>query len=155
MSVYIRPRMVDDGTGARGRGLTSSGGPPVSHPRAVSHDVIKTNTHALGTLFDTLIRKARGAYYRKPDYIQQGQVLVSWTAAGPLRPEMHMRARNLRHEEQAHTIEGLHTNPPVAVAGTNRLIVNRPGMRPARQNRNTVANFRGQSFSQTTRNQGA
>jgi len=154
MSVYIRPRMMDDGHGAKGRGLTSSGGPPRALPRTLSHDVTKSNTHALGTFFDTLIRKARGAYYRKEEYIPSGQTLVNWTAAGPRRPEMHLRARNVRHEEQNRTIEGLHTNPPVPVVATTRVALSRPGTRPARQERLTVSNYRGQSFSQTTRKQG-
>lgn len=153
-SVYIRPRMLDDGSGAIGRGRTSPSGAQRTLPRTVSHDVIRTNTHALGTFFDTLIRKWRGGFYKQEAYIPSGQALVNWTTAGPRRPELHLKARNLRHEEQANTIEGLHTNPPVAVVNTTRVALARPGTVPGRQNRLTTSRYRGQSYSATTKRQG-
>lgn len=90
---------------------------------------------------------------------------VDWTAAGPCRPELHMRTVSYRVMAGTSNTRfpvnpldpriGLHTNPPTAVTRTiPRYVGPNPQMRRGRQDRLAMGQYTGQSYSQTTRPQG-
>lgn len=118
-----------------------------------------------GTFFDRRTQRDRGPWYPIDYYVPQGNSWVNWTAAGPPRPELHMRNVTYRPEvgssqtrafrDPNNPQRGLHTNPVNGVARTlQRYVSGNPQMRPGRVDRLTNAQYTGQSYSQTTRLQG-
>jgi hypothetical protein len=119
-----------------------------------------------GDEFDTAIRRDRIPWIPRPSYIFPADGWVNWTACGPIRPTLHMRCATIREmqgnsntrqdQDPTNLQRGLHTNPPDAVARTMpRYVSGNPQMQPGRQDRLSPAQYNGQSFSQTTVNQGA
>lgn len=70
----------------------------------------------------------------------------NWTASGPQRPTIRLRTFTWRKGSQGNLNRGLHTN----ISHSPRTLPGREKMVPGRQNRLTIARFRGQSFSSTT-----
>lgn len=104
---------------------------------------------------DKLIVRERGPVFRKPAYIPPGDGggNHNWTADGPARDIPTFRFnRNWRpivgggHRD----MWGQHTNLTTGQAAGNQL-AGKSRMRPGRQNQLTVARYRGQSYSQTTK----
>jgi hypothetical protein len=112
-----------------------------------------------GTANDALIVRDRTPYFPLPRYSRPAQGWVDWTAAGPIRPELHMRCATWRPEPGASVSRfpvvdspttGLHTNPPNAVSVTVKRYVSTPQMTPGRQDRISNSRYVGQSYSETT-----
>jgi hypothetical protein len=155
----------------------ASGGPPAAGiPRTLS--TIGTSAdRAPGDLQDDQIIRDRGPILRT-GYTVSGRDsgLVNWTAAGPIRAELGAVNSTWRNmvgnsttrgldkpfprggtQDQGH---GLHTNPPrpqVAAPMAPQRYQNRtnPVMQTGRQDRLSNSRFNGQSYSQTTKPQGA
>jgi hypothetical protein len=142
-----------------------------------------------GTVNDTGIVRQQQPWYPMDTYTPAGESWVNWTAAGPCRPELHMRDASYRLMEgnsrtrqllsptpglavtapgyrslpdgriiqPTTTIRvGLHTDPKRAARITVDRYTNRnPKMTTARQDRLRSGQYTGQSYSQTTRIQGA
>jgi hypothetical protein len=118
-----------------------------------------------GTVFDSQIIRDRGPFYQRPHYQPAAQSWVDWTGAGPLRPELHMRNATLREMVgNSHSrypvvntpTTGMHTMLPGP--GSQRTVqryVTTPQMTAARINRLAAGQYAGQTYSQTTRPQGA
>lgn len=118
-----------------------------------------------GTEFDTEIRRDRGPYFAHPQYIPPPVTWISWTAAGPTRPELGMRNMTYRsmsgNTESRYPVAntpttGLHSNPPPAAAANVARFVGSglPQMTYARVDRLSPGQYSGQTYSQTTRLQG-
>jgi hypothetical protein len=99
----------------------------------------------------TLNARARGGYYRESYYIAPANGWVNWTAAGPIRRIIREWNYNYRPVVASPRWQGLHTNIPIQP----RDQAGRARMQARRQNRLTVQRFRGQTYSQTTKLQGA
>lgn len=142
-----------------------------------------------GTVNDNLIRRQQQAWYPMDTYTPAGNSWVSWTDAGPCRPELHMRdasyrlmqgnsrtrqllnpgpgltvtAPGYRSTQDGRIIQpttqvrvGLHTDPKRTARITVERYTNKnPRMTTARQDRLRSGQYTGQSYSQTTRVQGA
>lgn len=147
------------------------------------------STRHPGTINDTLVRRQQQPWYPSTVYTPAGDSWVNWTAAGPTRPELHMRdatyrlmegnsnTRNLQYPGPGERViapgylsgpggtiiqptteirVGLHTDPRRAARITVERYTNRnPRMTTARQDRLRSGQYTGQSYSQTTRVQGA
>lgn len=143
------------------------GGDPGRLPRTIEPFGIEDeHSRYPGDEFDTAIRRDRMPWIPAPYYIPPADGWVNWTQAGPIRPTLHMRNATLRMmqgnsntrelQDPTNPQRGLHTNPPDAVARTvARYVSGNPQMMAGRQDRLSEARYSGQSFSQTTRNQGA
>lgn len=142
-----------------------------------------------GTINDAGIHRQQMPWYPNPTYQPAGDSWVNWTAAGPVRPELHMRdasyrlmegnsrTRNLQMPGPGERVTapgyrttpdgkiiqptttvraGLHTDPKRAARITVERYTNKnPKMTTARQDRLRSGQYTGQSYSQTTRIQGA
>lgn len=124
------------------------------------------STRFPGTINDTTISRIKTPWFSIPTYIPAGQSWVNWTEAGPVRPELHMRNYTMRTMEGTSATrflpnprdprQGLHTDPKVALAVSAARVRNGlPRMTTARQDRLRSGQYTGQSYSQTTRIQGA
>ena len=146
------------------RRLESGGGYDVASPRTLAPGLENTVTRFDGALFDTKIQRDRGPYYPRPMYMPPGDGWVNWTAAGPIRPELGMRCATLR-TMQGNTMSrypvidspstGMHTMGPAGTQRTADRYVQTPQMLAARYDRLRPGQYSGQSYSQTTRIQGA
>jgi hypothetical protein len=169
-----------NGTGGETRALTR---------RTLAAGMDSESARHPGTINDTTISRQQMPWFPSTVYQPAGNSWVSWTAAGPIRPELHMRdtsfrvmegnsrTRNLlnpgpgeavvapgyrsmpdgRIIQPTTTIRvGLHTDPKRAARITVERYTNRnPKMSTARQDRLRSGQYTGQSYSQTTRVQGA
>lgn len=150
--------------------IDSSGGiPEPARPRTLVNGMIDQVDRFPGAQNDILICRDRGPVWHR-EYVISGRDsgLVDWTAAGPVRPELHMMQATLRlmqgnsasrnldpmpvglgTQDQGH---GLHTTPPSSMAmGTSqRYAAGNPQMRRPRVNRLQPAQYAGQSYSETT-----
>lgn len=116
-----------------------------------------------GTNDATLIRDKHPWYHRETRGAV-GNGWVDWSAAGPARPELHMRAATWRPEAGASSSRfpyvegaptgGMHTMTPNSTARTAQRYVATPQMRGARVDRLSPSRYGSQSYSQTTRLQG-
>lgn len=149
---------------AHARLNVSSGGVPTARPKTIWPGIVDQNARTNGTAFDGQISRDRGPFYRHPRVIPAGDPWVNWTKAGPWRPELHMRNSTLRtmggNSASRYPVvdtpsTGRHTMVPNAVARTAPRYVETPQMVPGRQNRLAASQYRGQTFSQLTRPQGA
>lgn len=146
------------------RRLESGGGIDTADPRTLAPGIVDDLARYPGTTYDRGIMRDRGASYQAPVYIPPPVTWISWTAAGPTRPELHGRNsswRNLvgnsasRFPVVDSPTTGMHTMPgaPGAVLTQSRYVAT-PQMVPARPDRLSPAVYAGQTFSQTTRLQG-
>lgn len=152
-----------DLTDARRR--TSGGGrDEVTGPRTLAPGMDDERSRYPGNFFDTRILYDRGPYYQRPRFTPAGQSWVNWTAAGPSRPELHMRAVTLRQMVGNSTARfpvvatpttGMHTMYSPATARTQPRYVQTPQMVGTRQMRLSPSRYANQTYSQTTKLQGA
>lgn len=119
-----------------------------------------------GATNDDLIRRDRTAWFPSKARSGVGTVAVDWTMAAPYRPELHMRnvtVRTMVGTSQTRAFAnpldpsvGLHTNPKARPSGNiERFKAGASGIRPGRTDRLSPARYSGQSYSQTTLEQGA
>lgn len=144
------------------RGL-SAGGYDTTDPRTLAPGLETELARYPGTAFDQEIMWDRGAFMHGPAYSPPGDGWVNWTAAGPVRAELHGRSASYREmsgnsRSRFPTVPtptgGLHTNPPSGVSRTVPRYVETPQMQAARINRLAPARYAGQTYSQTTQLQG-
>jgi hypothetical protein len=146
------------------RRLESGGGYDVASPRTLAVGMEDDSARYPGTVFDGQICRDRGPYYAAPRFIPPPITWISWTAAGPTRPELGMRQATLR-EMVGNTrsrfpvvpgapTTGMHTMIPAGVARTVPRYVTTQQMVPARVDRLAPGQYSGQTYSQTTRVQG-
>lgn len=157
--------------------------------RTLAAGMDSESTRHPGTVNDTGITRQQQPWYPMDTYTPAGDSWVNWTAAGPVRPELHMRdtsyrlmqgnsqTRQLLYPGQGPKViapgyrttpdgqiiqpttttrVGLHTDPKRAARITVERYTNgNPRMRQPRQDRLRSGQYTGQSYSQTTRVQGA
>jgi hypothetical protein len=109
---------------------------------------------------DDGIRRDRFPFYEADRFIPPGEGLVNWTAAGPRRPELHMRQTSYRREAGSSNTRfpfvpespttGLHTQVKPGT-GTIERFYQTAQMRPGKQNVLVPGQYSGQTYSQTTR----
>lgn len=150
------------------RHAQSLGGAVAALPRrtvAAQAAQLETDTRYPGDANDDRIRRDRIPWYPSDQRSGVGTGEVDWTAAGPARPELHMRnvtVRRMAGTDQTRALAnpvdptvGLHTNPAIRPSGNlQRYAAGVPVMRPARTDRLSPARYNGQSYSQTTVLQG-
>jgi len=141
----------------------SGGGIDTASPRTLAAGLGTELARYPGDGFDTQIVRDRGPYYQQPVYVPPANNWLSWTAAGPTRPELHMRCgswRNMvgnsasRYPVTDSPSTGMHTMGPAGVARTVQRYVTTPQMTAARVDRLRPGQYSGQSYSQTTQVQG-
>jgi hypothetical protein len=153
------------GDGTARRNESRGGWAPGGRPRTLAPGMVDELARYPGTTFDRGLRYDRTPWYPRDYYIPPANSWVNWTAAGPQRAELAMRAlpairlmvgnsQSRAFADPANPQRGLHTNPAVGVTRTAPRYVDTPQMRPGRQDRLTRASYAGQSYSQTTRMQG-
>jgi hypothetical protein len=149
----------------RAHGDVSSGGVDVANPRTLAPGLETEQTRYPGDAFDSQIMRDRGPFYMRPHYQPAAESWVNWTAAGPLRPELHMRNATLRemvgNSNSRYPVvinaptTGMHTMiPGPGAQRTVQRYVTTPQMTAARINRLAPGQYAGQTYSQTTRLQG-
>lgn len=145
------------------RRLESSGGIATAVPKTLAVGIEDEQARYPGTVFDTEVIRDRGPWYRDPRYMPPGVSWVSWTAAGPTRPELHQRNSTMREmvgnsRSRFPVVDspstGMHTMIPSGVSRTVPRFVTTPQMTAARQYRLSPGQYSGQTYSQTTRLQG-
>lgn len=145
------------------RRLRSAGGRAEADPQTLAVGIEDEKPRYPGTVFDTEIMRDRGPWYKQSRYMPPGVSWVSWTAAGPARPELHMRNATLREmvgnsRSRFPVVDsptgGMHTMTPSGVSRTVPRYVTTPQMQSARINRLSPGQYSGQTYSQTTAIQG-
>ena len=118
-----------------------------------------------GTSNDTTIQRDKGPWLPTDNLLGTAGGWYNWTAAGPARPELHMRdvtmrimqgnsrSRNLQNPLDPG--QGLHSMPTPGAVGPYQRFLNpeNPRMRRPRVDRLADSQFTGQSYSATTRTQ--
>lgn len=142
----------------------SAGGVDQASPRTLAPGLDTELTRYPGTVNDTLIIRDRGPWYASPRYVPPPVTWVNWTAAGPTRPELHVRNVSLRTMVgntasrfpylPSSPTGGMHTMVTPGVARTVARFVRTPQMVPGRPDRLSPGQYTGQTYSQTTRLQG-
>lgn len=141
----------------------SGGGIDTADPRTLAVGIEDERARYPGTSFDSEILRDRGPFYQSPRYLPPGVSWLSWTAAGPTRPELHMRNATVRDmvgnsRSRFPVINspttGMHTMGPSGQARTLPRYVETPQMSAARINRLSPGQYTGQTYSQTTALQG-
>jgi hypothetical protein len=136
--------------------------------RTLAHGIDDEGTRYAGNANDSAIKRGNGPYYPTDTVHGVGDASVNWTACGPPREEMHVRqlfamrnwSGNSRSRYLASPADprlGLHSTPPkVQLRGNlGKIQSGKPTIRRGRQNRLSASRYTGQSYSQTTRSQGA
>lgn len=145
------------------RRMEAAGGYDTTSPRTLAPGIENDLARYPGTVYDTEIIRDRGPYYQRPVYLPPPVTWISWTAAGPPRPELHMRNSTLRElvgnsASRFPVVNtpttGMHTSTEAGVARTVPRFVETPQMTTARQFRLSPGQYSGQTYSQTTRLQG-
>lgn len=120
-----------------------------------------------GTANDNQISRDKGPWLPVDNLRGAASGWYDWTGAGPTRPEIHQRnitlrimQGNSRTRALPNPIDptvGLHSDPKVPASGTVQRFTNanNPRLRPGRQDRLSNSQYSGQSYSATTRMQGA
>lgn len=144
---------------------SSGGSPPHLVRRTLVDGMEGESTRFPGTVNDTLIRRDHTPWWPSDRVSPVGDSWVNWTAAGPPRPELHMRVVNLRTMEGNTRTRnlpnpqdrnmGLHTDPRGPMAGKVTRYGAKGTMQKPRQDRLLSGQYAGQSYSQTTKMQGA
>lgn len=142
----------------------AAGGYDTTSPRTLAPGIDNELARYPGTAFDGRVRRDRGPYYQRAAYLPPPVTWVNWTAAGPVRPELHMRNVTMRPEVGSSRSRfpvvagaptgGMHTMTPSGASRTVPRYVSTPQMTTARQNRLSPGQYAGQTYSQTTRLQG-
>jgi hypothetical protein len=145
------------------RRLEAAGGVDVASPRTLAPGIDNELMRYPGTVFDGRITRDRGPYYQHPTYVPPANNWVNWTAAGPPRPELHVRNATLRtmvgNTESRYPVTdsfstGRHTMVEPGVSRTVQRYVHTPQMTGARINRLRPGQYAGQTYSQATQIQG-
>jgi len=145
------------------RGDAAGGYDVVEGPRTLAPGLDTELARYPGTVFDTKVIRDRGPFYAQPTYGPPGVSWTSWTAAGPTRPELHMRNatwRNMvgnsmsRYPVVDSPSTGMHTMGPAGTQRTAERYVTTPQMVAERQYRLSPGQYSGQTYSQTTKVQG-
>lgn len=153
---------ISDGTGRRG---PSMGGVDVAAPMTLMPGIEDDKSRYPGTAFDGQVRRDRTPYYQAQRYIPPPVTWISWTAAGPWQPSLHMRNSTYRLMQgnsasrfpvvPTSPTTGMHTMMPgQGGRRTQQRYVRTPQMVPARYNRLAASQYAGQTYSQITRPQG-
>ncbi len=119
-----------------------------------------------GNVNDSQIRRDRTPWFPDKAVSGVGTGTVNWSDNAPYRPELHMRdvtVRRMAGTSQTRAFAnpldpsvGLHTNPKVRPAGNLlRFVAGGSAMKQGRNDRLSPARYSGQSYSQTTLEQGA
>jgi hypothetical protein len=146
------------------RGL-SMGGVDTTKPLTLHPGLVDDRARYPGTVFDGRIIRDRQPVYDHPRYIPPPLTWVNWTAAGPTRPELHMRNESLRlmvgNSASRYPVipgsptGGMHTSMPgPGVTRSIRRYVVTPQMRAGRPDRLAASQYSGQTYSQSTIPQG-
>lgn len=146
------------------RRSTASGGIETAMPMTLANGIENNYARYPATVYDGLIRRDRGPYFAAPRYIPPPVTWISWTAAGPTRPELGMRNVTLR-EMVGNTrsrfpvipnapTKGMHTMTPRGRSDVPDRYVVTAQMVPGRYDRLANSVYAGQTFSQTTKPQG-
>lgn len=120
----------------------------------------------VGNVNDSAIRRDRIAWFPTDARSGVGTGTVDWTAAGPARPELHMRnvtVRTMAGTSRTRALAspfdptiGLHSQTVTTPRGNvERFKATGVSMKGARTDRLSPARYSGQSYSQTTLLQGA
>lgn len=148
------PRM--DRTTPR-RGVSPGGVDQADGPR------FQTAPIGPGTAWDSRILRDRGPWMHVESYIPPPITWISWTKAGPVRRELHVRNSTYRREQGASSTRypvvnspttGRHTKVEPTASRTAGRYQAVPQMKPPRQNRLRQSGYAGQTYSQITRTQG-
>lgn len=147
------------------------GRPPLPCPRTYVNGMVDQVDRFPGNANDSGIIRDRAPVYHV-EYLSSGRDsgLVNWTAAGPVRRELHTRQATLRMM-QGNTMSrnldpqptglgpqlqghGMHSTPPSSFGTPGRYQATSQMTRP-RTNRLQPGQYSGQSYSETTRLQQA
>lgn len=156
---------IDRRTARRGR---SGGGLDiVEGQRTLAPGLETEQARYPGTVFDSQIVRDRRPWYPVENYIPPPLTWVNWTAAGPPKPQLHMRTvdfRTMVGNSQSRypyvagaPTGGMHTmipSGPGAIGTVDRYVSGNAQMTSARPDRISNARYSGQSYSQTTSVQG-
>ena len=151
---------IDRRTPRRGE---ASGGYDSDTGRTLAPGIEDTHSRYPGTYYDREIIRDRGPFMAQPQYIPPPVTWISWTAAGPTRPELHMRNSTFRsmvgnslsrYPVVDSPSTGMHTMGPAGTQRTADRYVSTPQMVSARQFRLSPGQYSGQTYSQTTKLQG-
>lgn len=141
----------------------SAGGYDVTSPRTLAPGIDDELARYPGTVYDREVCRDRGPFYMRPQYVPPPVTWVNWTAAGPIRPELHMRNVTLREMQGDSNSRypvidspttGMHTMTEPGVRRTVQRYMRTPQITPGRQDRLSPGQYASQSYSQTTRLQG-
>lgn len=145
------------------RGL-SAGGYDRSNPMTLAPGMENDQARYPGTTQDGALLRDKSAFYHVGQKGNVGDGWVNWTAAGPVRAELHARTYTWRDEQGGSRYPfipgsptgGRHTMVPSATTYTTPRYVDSglPQMQGARVNRLAAARYSGQSYSQSTAVQG-
>lgn len=147
----------------------SAGGAPATLARFTAGNQAAqaaTDPQYYGATNDDQIRRDRTPWFPRPTKSGAGTGTVDWTAAGPARPQLHMRNVTVRTMAGTSATRypaspydpsiGLHSQTPISPRGNiQRYQAKAPVMKPGRNDRLSPARYTGQSYSQTTLEQGA
>lgn len=151
---------IDRWSARRGR---SAGGLEVATPATLAVGIEDERARYPATLNDGGIVRDRSPWYKDSRYMPPGDSWVSWTAAGPVQPSLHMRNATWRdwagNSSSRFPVvnspsSGMHTMTPAGVARTVPRFVTTPQMVAARVNRLSQSRYSGQTYSATTVPQG-
>jgi hypothetical protein len=142
----------------------SGGGADFARPMTLAPGMDNTLVRDPQTSADDLILRDRGPWYHSEAVTPPPVTWISWTAAGPARPELHVRNHSLRKMVgnsrsrypfvRNSPTGGMHTMSPNTVDRTVRRYQSVPQQTPGRNNRLLPGQYHGQTYSQTTQIQG-
>lgn len=144
----------------------SAGGVDTVAPMTLARGQVTKESRFPGDEFDAEVQRARGPWYHRGAYMPPGLSQVNWTAAGPARPELHVRQATNRlwsgnSRSRFPVVDtpttGMHTQPPAMGPGStlNGRYARTPQQTAARINRLSPGQYSGQTYSQITVLQGA
>jgi hypothetical protein len=153
----------------RARSGEAPGGAVAPNPRFTTGGqaaAVADDPRYYGATNDSQIRRDRTPFFPSKARSGVGTAEVDWTMAGPNRPELHVRnvtVRVMAGTSQTRAFAnpldpsvGLHSNPKARPSGNiERFKAGAAGMKPGRRDRLSPARYSGQSYSQTTLEQGA
>lgn len=148
---------------------SSQGGAVADLPRQTlggQAAAIADDPRYIGDVNDSQIRRDRTPWFPTKAVSGVGTGTVNWSENAPYRPELHMRdvtIRRMAGTDQTRAFAnpvdpsvGLHTNPKVRPSGNlERYGAGGAVMKNGRNDRLSPARYNGQSYSQTTLEQGA
>jgi hypothetical protein len=143
----------------------SAGGAPQQHqgPFVEQNGMVNEVTRERGRAFDGAILRDRGPWMHAETMTPPPVTWISWTKAGPIRPELHVsnttyRVRGgtsaTRYPVVDSPTTGRHTAVPNAANRSASRYAAVPQMIPPRKNRLRPGQYSGQTYSQLTRIQG-